>query len=179
MKQLLAIFVLMVVSAFASPSMTHDIHVPNGTVLSQPTEVERFMAHMAQRESNNNHRVVNRYGMMGRYQFSPNTVRGLGFVVEKERFLSDPRLQDSVMLEYMRANARDLRHIIDRYDGKTYKGVRISRAGVIAAAHLVGSGEVRRYFSDPTDMVGRMDANGTSLRNYMETFNNYNLQERF
>jgi hypothetical protein len=117
--------------------------------------------------------------MMGRYQFSPNTVRGLGFNVEKERFLSDPRLQDSVMLEYMRANARDLRHIIDRYDGKEFKGVRISRAGVIAAAHLVGSGEVRRYFSDASDMVGRTDANGTSLRNYMETFNNYKLQERF
>lgn len=179
MRQLLAIFVLLVVSAFSSPNVLSKVHVPNAIVYSEPTEVEKFMQAMAKRESNNNHRVVNRFGMMGRYQFSPSTVRILGFDVDKESFLSNPHLQDSVMVTYMRANARDLRNIIERYEGRIYKGVRISRAGVIAAAHLVGSGEVKRFFSDPTDMVGRADANGTSLRNYLEEFNGYNIREVF
>lgn len=179
MRQLLAMVVLLVISAFSPINGTKDVHIPNRTVYSTKTEVERFMSHMAQRESNNNHRVVNPYGMMGRYQFSPRTVRTLGFEVSKEEFLSNPRLQDSVMVTYMRANARDLTIVINQYEGRTYKGVKITRAGVIAAAHLVGSGEVRRFFSDPTDMVGRKDANGTSLRNYLEEFNKYNINERF
>lgn len=179
MRQFLSLFVLLVASAFSSPRALSKVHVPNKVVYSEPTEVEKFMAHMARRESNNNHTVVNPYGMMGRYQFSPTTIRVLGFNVDKRTFLSNPHLQDSVMVTYMRANARELKGIIERYEGRVYKGVRITRAGVIAAAHLVGSGEVKRYFADASDMVGRRDANGTSLRNYLEEFNGYNIREVF
>ena len=34
------------------------IHIPNGVVKSQPTELERFLDHMAQRESDNTPHVV-------------------------------------------------------------------------------------------------------------------------
>lgn len=175
MKRYLALFMLVLIGGMAS---TPEVHVPNGVLYSEPTEVEKFMQHMARRESNNTHTVVNPYGMMGKYQFSPSTVRVLGFRVEKDQFLNDHRLQDSVMLAYMRANNRELSTIIRRYEGKTYKGVHITRAGVIAAAHLVGSGNVRLYFNND-DPQGRTDANGTSLRDYLQEFNKYNIGESF
>ena len=175
MKRYIALFILILIGGMATKQ---KVHVPNGVLYSEPTEVEKFMQHMAQRESNNTHTVVNPYGMMGKYQFSPSTVRVLGFKVHNDQFLKDARLQDSVMLTYMRTNNRELSSIIRRYEGRNYKGVRITRAGVIAAAHLVGSGNVRMYFAN-NDMQGRTDANGTSLRDYLQEFNKYNIGESF
>lgn len=83
------------------------------------------------------------------------------------------------MVAYMRANYRDLKDLIQRHEGKRFKGVLVTRAGVLAAAHLGGSANVRRYFADASDANGRTDANGTSLRHYLEEFNHYKLQERF
>jgi hypothetical protein len=143
-----------------------------------PSEVERFMAHMAVRESNNNHKVVNPYGMMGRYQFSPRTVQALGFNVQKHIFLSSPHLQDTVMLAYMRANNKELSDFIRKYEGQSYKGVLITRAGVIAGAHLCGSGNAKRFFIEQSH-DGCIDANGTTIRHYIKEFNSYNLGEVF
>ncbi len=155
-----------------------SVHVPNGIVRSEPTELERFLDHMAERESDNTPHVVNRFGMMGKYQFDPNTIRVLGFKVSKTQFLKNVQLQDSVMVSYMRANNMSLNNLIDRYDGRVFKGIRITRSGILAAAHLAGAGNVKKYFSD-NDANGRTDANGTSIRNYLEEFNKYKLRERF
>lgn len=158
--------------------MKPNVYVPDTVVLSEPTELEKFLDHMARRESNNNHTVVNPYGMMGKYQFSPRTVRVLGFNIDKQTFLSRPELQDTIMVTYMRANNRELSDIIRRFEGRTYKGVRITRAGVIAGAHLCGSGNARRFFVIQ-DHNGCVDANGTSIRDYITEFNSYNLGEIF
>jgi hypothetical protein len=151
-----------------------SIHVPNRTVYSDSTEIEKFLKHMAHRESNNTKYIINKFGMMGKYQFSPSTIRILGFKFTKQQFLSDDKVQDSVMVAYMRANNRELRSIIEKYDGKTVKGVKITRAGILAAAHLGGSGSVINYFRT-SDLYGTTDANGTSVREYMQTFSKYNL----
>lgn len=155
-----------------------SVHVPNGIVRSEPTELERFLDHMAERESDNTPHVVNRFGMMGKYQFDPNTIRVLGFKVTSAQFLKNVQLQDSVMVSYMRANNMTLNNLIDRYEGRVFKGIRITRSGVLAAAHLAGAGNVQKYFSN-NDANGRTDANGTSIRNYLEEFNKYKLRETF
>jgi len=141
---------------------------------SQPTPVEQFMYRVAHFESGNNHKIVNQIGMMGKYQFSHTTVRGLGFNVTRQEFLSNPHLQDSVMVAYMKYNHRELEPYIERYDGKTFKGVKITRAGILAGAHFAGTGGMKSYFhsSDPN---GTIDVNGTSLRKYMSLFSNVNL----
>ena len=71
----------------------NEVYVPNRVVKSQPTELEKFLHHMARRESDNTPHVVNKFGMMGKYQFSPSTVKVLGFNITKKRFLSDTELQ--------------------------------------------------------------------------------------
>ena len=57
------------------------VYIPDGIVRSEPTELEKFLDHMAHRESDNTPHVVNRFGMMGKYQFDPRTVKVLGFKV--------------------------------------------------------------------------------------------------
>lgn len=130
---------------------------------------------MAWRESQNNPRIINKFGMLGKYQFSPITIRGLGFRVTPKQFLKNEELQDSVMVAYLRLNDRELKPLIKKYDGKVIKGVKITRSGILAAAHLGGSYSVVQFFSS-SDMEGKKDANGTSVREYMKTFSKYNLR---
>lgn len=173
MRFIALLFILMVTMAIREP-----VHVPDRIIRSEPTPLEKFLDHMAARESNNTPTVVNRFGMMGKYQFDPNTVRKLGFHTSQREFLANPELQDSVMVAYMRANNSDLKRIIERYEGKTFKGIRVTRAGILAAAHLGGSGSIRHFFSSD-DPNGRADANGTSIRDYMTEFSRHSIGEVF
>lgn len=171
----ISIVVLFFIALLSFKKIDMGYNAPKNVMYSEPTELEKFLDHMAERESNNNHRVVNRFGMMGKYQFSPSTVRTLGFTVSPSEFLSNSELQDSVMVAYLRANQLDLKSLINRYEGRMVKGVKITRAGVLAAAHLGGSGNVRTWFAS-NDLNGRTDANGTSLRHYMIEFSKYKLE---
>lgn len=156
--------------------INEDVHIPNRIVRSEPTELEKFLNHMAHRESDNTPHVVNRFGMMGKYQFAPGTIKVLGFRVSKTEFLSNPELQDSVMVAYLRANNKELNTLITKYENKNFKGVKVTRSGVLAAAHLAGSTNVKLFFQN-SDWNGRTDANGTSIREYMQTFAIYNLKK--
>ncbi len=154
----------------------NEVYIPNRIVRSEPTELEKFLNHMAERESDNTPHVVNRFGMMGKYQFAPSTIRVLGFRVSNRQFLSNPELQDSVMVAYLRSNNKELNTLITKYENKKFKGVRVTRSGVLAAAHLAGSANVKLFFQN-ADWNGRTDANGTSIREYMQTFSIYNLKK--
>jgi hypothetical protein len=154
----------------------NEVYIPNRIVRSEPTELEKFLDHMAERESDNTPHVVNRYGMMGKYQFAPSTIKILGFDVTRNQFLTNPELQDSVMVAYLRSNNKELNTLITKYENKNFKGVKVTRSGVLAAAHLAGSANVKLFFQN-SDWNGRTDANGTSIREYMQTFAIYNLKK--
>lgn len=173
MKNLITALTLMTVLVLLK---INEVYIPNRIVRSQPTELEKFLDHMAARESDNTHNVVNRFGMMGKYQFDPNTIKVLGFKVTRNQFLTNPELQDSVMVAYLRANNKELNTLITKYENRNFKGVRVTRSGVLAAAHLAGSANVKLFFQN-ADWNGRTDANGTSIREYMQTFSIYNLKK--
>lgn len=142
---------------------------------SKPTPVEQFMDKVAAIETpGGNHRTVNRFGMMGRYQFSPSTVRVLGFRLSQKEFLNNRQIQDTVMLRYMQTNHRELSSYIRRYDGKIVNGVKITRAGILAGAHFAGSEGVKSFFRTGTNTT---DANGTTVAKYMSKFSNFHLPE--
>ena len=170
MKKIILITVL-VMAVFITEKL------PNVTTkklpLSKPTPVELFMKRVAWIESGGKHTITNEFGMMGKYQFSPSTVRVLGFNVARQQFLRDSKLQDSVMLAYMKANHRELAPLIKRYDGKVINGVKVTRAGILAGAHFAGSHGVRAYLTGAGRNV--TDARGTTLTKYMAYFSNFNL----
>jgi soluble lytic murein transglycosylase-like protein len=173
MKNLITVLSIMTVLLLLK---INETYIPNRIVRSEPTELEKFLDHMAERESDNTPHAVNRFGMMGKYQFSPSTVRVLGFNVTRNQFLRNSELQDSVMVAYLRSNNKELNSLITKYENKVVKGVKVTRSGVLAAAHLAGSTNVKLFFQN-ADWNGRTDANGTSIREYMQTFSIYNLKK--
>jgi len=175
MKKLLAILFYSLFSLYVNAAEITGAG-PNKIVLSKPTELERFLHDIGERESDNTPHVVNKFGMMGKYQFAPSTIKVLGFNITKKKFLTDPELQDSVMVAYLRANNKELNSLITKYENKIFKGIKITRSGILAAAHLAGSANVVRYFSN-NDAYGTTDANGTSIREYMTTFSKYKLKK--
>ena len=137
----------------------------------------RFLEAIARFESNDRYDVVNPYGFLGRYQFSPTTIRHLGYDILNEDFLRNARLQDEIMLAYMRENYVSLRPYIEQYNNTNYKGMHITTSSILAGAHFAGAMGMRRFLLDRADSIGKTDANGMTLRRYMTKFSDYNVEE--
>ena len=140
-------------------------------------DILRFLEAIALFESNNRYDVVNPYGFLGRYQFSPMTIRHLGYDILNEDFLRNARLQDEIMLAYMRENYVSLRPYIEEYNNTNYKGMYITTSSILAGAHFAGAMGMRRFLLSRSDSVGKTDANGMTLRRYMTKFSDYNVEE--
>ena len=151
-----------------------EVRPINDLPLSEPTPVELFMERISEIESGGNHRVVNQYGMMGKYQFGMSTVRAVGLQVSRDEFLRNPELQDTAMVRLMKLHEQELKHLIERYEGRVIKGVKITRASVLAGAHFAGAGGVRAFLTNH-DEYGTIDGNGTTLKYYMSKFKDMHL----
>lgn len=138
----------------------------------KPTSHQQFLDALGHRESSNRYDVVNSYGYMGKYQFGNKTLKGLGFKVSKEEFLNNPELQERAMYELLKHNHKKLRRFIEKYDGKIIHGVLITESGILAAAHLAGQGNVRKFFRKGYEFK---DGYGTKMTSYMEQFGGYKL----
>ena len=140
-------------------------------------DILRFLEAIALFESNNRYDVINPYGFLGRYQFSPTTIRHLGYDILNEEFLRNARLQDEIMLAYMRENYVSLRPYIEEYNNTNYKGMYITTSSILAGAHFAGAMGMKRFLLNKLDSIGTVDANGMTLRRYMTKFSDYNVEE--
>lgn len=131
-----------------------------------------FLHSLGNFESGNRYGIVNKWGYMGRYQFHISTVEGVGIKATKKQFLNSPSLQEEAMDRLLTHNYKTLRRYIRKYDGKVLHGVLVTKSGVLAAAHLGGAGNVRRWFRNGKNFA---DANGTQITKYMKIFSNYQL----
>ena len=131
-----------------------------------------FLNDLGHRESTNRYDAVNQYGYMGKYQFGKSTLKGLGYNVSKEEFLSSSDLQEEAIRKLLKANKKVLRRQIKKFDGKLVNGILVTESGLLAAAHLVGPGSVKKWVRN-----GKMykDGNGVKLTEYIQTFNGYQL----
>jgi len=183
---------LFILAGFANKRfMKKELVYANPIIVTQPPTPEPqgdlyvYLEAVAERESNNTPHVVNRIGMLGKYQFSPKTLWSLGarFKVTRDEFLGNVALQDSAMIQYLRDNRTILHDIIVEYEGKWYNGMYITESGLLAGAHLVGPHGLRAYFdSNYTVRRGNRvirprtkDGNGTKVSEYIEEFSGYDL----
>ena len=109
---------------------------------------------------------------MGRYQFGRTTLRGLGIEVSKTDFINDPALQEKAMLLLLTHNKKKLKRYIKKYEGTIVHGVYITESGILAAAHLAGQGNVRKFLRNGFEFK---DGNGTKMTAYMKQFGGYKL----
>ena len=138
----------------------------------KPTSHQQFLDAIGQRESSNRYDVVNSYGYMGKYQFGSKTLKGLGYKVSKEEFLNNPELQEQAMLDLLKHNKKKLKRFIDKYEGQIVHGIYITESGILAAAHLAGQGNVRKFFRKGYEFK---DGFGTKMTSYMSQFGGYDL----
>ena len=111
-------------------------------------------------------------GYLGKYQFGSSTLERFN-IYNTTRFLHDPELQEQVFIAYCKVNKWILRKDIKRSVGKTINGVKITESGILAAAHLAGPGNVKKFFRKGYEFK---DGNGTKMTSYMIKFSNYKLE---
>ncbi len=134
----------------------------------------RFLEDIGFRESSNNYHAVNQFGYLGKYQFGRKTLDGLGYEdVTNRQFLENHSIQEEAMYALLNHNRRVLRRQISKYVGQTIAGVYITESGLLAAAHLAGPGNVKKFLRKGYEFK---DGNGTKMTSYMVKFSNYKLE---
>lgn len=183
----LAMFILMAFASINTVEYREPVKIDSKPISFKPIilelEVEKleittnrhadFLQAIGNKESGNNYSAINTYGYLGKYQFGLSTLRGLGFKVSKHEFLNNPELQEKAMYTLLKHNRKQLKKYIRKYNGKVIHGVYITESGILAAAHLGGAGNVRRFFKKGYDFK---DGYGTTLTSYIQKFNDYQLE---
>jgi hypothetical protein len=134
----------------------------------------RFLEDLGMRESSGNYKAVNQFGYLGKYQFGRKTLNALGYEdVSNREFLANASIQEEAMYALLVHNRKILKRQISKYVGTTVAGVYITESGLLAAAHLAGPGNVRKFLRKGYEFK---DGNGTKMTSYMVKFSNYILE---
>lgn len=83
-------------------------------------------------------------------------------------------LQEKAFIALCSVNKWILRKDIQRYVGKTIHNIHITESGIIAAAHLSGAGNVKKFLRT-NGAIQFKDAYGTSIKQYLIKFAGYNI----
>ncbi|MEP3209679.1 MAG: hypothetical protein ABJN95_10840 [Maribacter sp.] len=176
--------------------MPKEVKVPEALKVTEPTEVlfpkDRtvfstaivappflgssyigFKEALAFKESQGNYFSINTLGYLGKYQFGIGTLQLMG-VYDATSFLNDPALQEHVFQTNIARNKWILRRDIARFEGKRIKGIEVTESGMLAAAHLAGAGNVKKYLRS-YGQYDVKDAYGTSIAKYMTKFSGYDV----
>jgi hypothetical protein len=80
--------------------------------------------------------------------------------------------QDMAMQQLLKNNLGYLGDYVDKWVGKTKKGIKITKSGLLAGAHLLGPSNVKKFLDEGE--VAK-DANGTPITEYIQKFGGYNI----
>lgn len=176
------------VTRIIAPPLEREVITPASEIILPEIEIEapevkieirnhdKFLDDIGFRESSNNYKAVNQFGYLGKYQFGRKTLNAIGFEdISNYEFLSDPTIQELAMNELLERNRRTLRREIEKYEGKVINGIYITESGILAAAHLGGAGNVKKFFRRGYEFE---DGNGTKMTSYMVRFADYDLDIR-
>lgn len=130
-----------------------------------------FKEAVAHKESQGKYGRINTLGYMGKYQFGIETLKSIG-IKDSARFMNSPRLQEKAFVALLSKNKYDLQDYITYYEGKIVDGVKITESGILAAAHLGGSGSVKRFLNSNGEKKCKDDY-GTSVKTYMKDFGGF------
>jgi hypothetical protein len=130
-----------------------------------------FREAVAFKESQGRYGVVNSLGYLGKYQFGKSTLKRFNIHNTKE-FLNDPELQEDAFIALCSLNKWILRKDIERSVGQRINGIVVTESGILAAAHLAGAGNVKKYLRSQGSFAFT-DAFGSSLQYYLRRFSGF------
>ncbi|MCX6171218.1 MAG: peptidoglycan-binding protein LysM [Flavobacterium sp.] len=126
---------------------------------------------IAHKESQSNYRKINSLGYLGKYQFGIQTLKTIG-IKDSMAFLNNPTLQEKAFITLLSKNKYELKAYINYFEGKLVDGVKITESGILAAAHLGGTGSVKRFLNSNGEKKCKDDY-GTSVRTYLRDFGGF------
>jgi hypothetical protein len=132
-----------------------------------------FKEAVAFKESQGKYNVINTLGYLGKYQFGRTTLERFR-IYDTQKFLKNPELQEKAFAAYCSVNKWILRKDIRRSVGKTINGIKITESGILAAAHLSGAGNVKKYLRS-NGQIHFSDAYGSTVQSYLKKFAGYNV----
>ncbi len=132
-----------------------------------------FKEALAFKESQGRYGVVNKFGYLGKYQFGKGTLELIG-IRNPQDFLSDPVLQERAFYANLSRNKWILRREIKRYSNTWMRGTYVTESGILAAAHLVGPGAVKKYLRSYGTNTFE-DAFGTTVVDYLKKFKSFDV----
>lgn len=132
-----------------------------------------FKEAVAFKESQGKYHVVNTLGYLGKYQFGRTTLERFK-IYDTSAFLQNPEQQEKAFMALCKVNKWILRKDIKRSVGKTINGILITESGILAAAHLSGAGNVKKFLRS-NGAIRFSDAYGATIRSYMKRFANYDV----
>lgn len=147
-------------------------------VVYSPLQKQSFTAFkeaLGFKESQGKYNVVNPYGYMGKYQFGKETLELLG-IRDTLTFMNSPILQEKAFEVNLSRNKWILRREISKFTGQEVGDVSVSESGILAAAHLAGPGNVKRFFKSKGE-ISKKDANGASVAYYMKKFAHFDTSK--
>ena len=148
-------------------------YLNHSEILFLQNNFSAFKEALAFKESQGKYKAVNTLGYLGKYQFGLTTLERFK-IYNGNHFLKNPELQEKAFIALCSVNKWILRKDIKRYVGKSMNGIIITESGIIAAAHLSGAGNVKKFLRS-YGKANVKDAYGSSIHDYMKRFANYNL----
>lgn len=167
--------------------------------MSRGTYQDFFKA-MRLRESGDNYSAVNKYGYAGAYQFGEAALIDLGYAPKDgnvydnvyskgftgkngigsiDDFLKSPAEQDTAAGEWFTLLWNRIRYYdLEFYTGQTLNGTTLTKSGMIAATHLVGTQKLIDFVKSGGTAIAA-DANGTSILDYLRKFADYDTPSSF
>ena len=160
-----------------SPSVGYDFNVISHKIPFTIKDFVGFKEFLGFFESGSDYKKINRLGYLGKYQFGRSTLKVLR-VKKINKFIDIPELQEKAFLMNVMRNKWILRREIKRFNGKKLNNILITESGIIAAAHLSGPGNVKKYLRNyGDDKFDLGDINGTKISDYIKTFKGYDLSQ--
>ena len=160
-----------------SPSVGYDFNVISHKIPFTIKDFVGFKEFLGFFESGSDYKKINRLGYLGKYQFGRSTLKVLR-VKKINKFINIPELQEKAFLMNVMRNKWILRREIKRFNGKKLNNILITESGIIAAAHLSGPGNVKKYLRNyGDDKFDLGDINGTKISDYIKTFKGYDLSQ--
>ncbi len=136
-------------------------------------DIQGFKEALAFKESQGRYAIVNTFGYLGKYQFGKGTLELVG-IYNPNEFLNNPALQERAFIANLSRNKWILRKDIKRSIGKKINGVEVTESGILAAAHLMGPGAVKKFLRSRGELAFS-DGFGTTIEQYMKKFSAYDV----
>lgn len=132
--------------------------------------LNQFKSILAFKESSNNPLAVGRNHYRGLYSFGISAAKDVNVSYDS---LFIPKWSDTALVRYMRLNWKYLKGY-HHYEGRTINNIKVTKAGMLAGAHLKGHIWVKKWLKSNGRINGK-DLNGTSVKDYVKLMENVEL----